>query len=59
MGLACELTHALAQEFALLELVHAAPGQCLPHPIIEHVWDFSYDGVSNIVDQYVPTCGVR
>jgi two-component system OmpR family response regulator len=30
------------------------PGQVLSRTrIIEHVWDFSYDGVSNIVDQYV------
>jgi two-component system, OmpR family, response regulator len=21
--------------------------------ILEHVWDFAYDGVSNVVDQYV------
>jgi two-component system OmpR family response regulator len=43
-----------AKEFALLELFMRHPGQVLSRTrIIEHVWDFSYDGVSNIVDQYV------
>src|SRR5882724_205064 len=49
----CELTLS-AKEFALLELFMRHPGQVLSRTrIIEHVWDFSYDGVSNIVDQYV------
>ncbi|HVA61592.1 MAG TPA: response regulator transcription factor [Mycobacteriales bacterium] len=43
-----------ATEFALLELFMRHPGEVLTRPrILEHVWDFSYDGASNIVDQYV------
>jgi two-component system OmpR family response regulator len=30
------------------------PGQVLTRTrILEHVWDFAYDGTSNVVDQYV------
>ena len=30
------------------------PGQALPRSrIAEHVWDFAYDGGSNVVDVYV------
>lgn len=42
------------KEFALLELFLRHPGQVLTRTrILEHVWDFAYDGVSNVVDQYV------
>jgi len=42
------------KEFALLELFLRHPGQVLTRTRIrEHVWDFAYDGVSNVVDQYV------
>jgi DNA-binding response OmpR family regulator len=42
------------KEFALLELFLRRTGDVLSRPvIIEHVWDFAYEGVSNIVDQYV------
>jgi len=42
------------KEFALLELFLRHPGQVLTRTrILEHVWDYSYDGVSNVVDQYV------
>jgi two-component system, OmpR family, response regulator len=42
------------KEFALLELFLRHPGQVLTRSrILEHVWDFAYDGVSNVVDQYV------
>jgi two-component system OmpR family response regulator len=42
------------KEFALLELFLRHPGQVLTRiRILEHVWDYSYDGVSNVVDQYV------
>ena len=42
------------KEFALLELFLRHPGQVLTRTrILEHVWDYSYDGVSNLVDQYV------
>jgi two-component system OmpR family response regulator len=43
-----------ATEFALLELFLRHPGQVLSRSrILEHVWDFAYDGGSNVVDQYV------
>jgi two-component system OmpR family response regulator len=43
-----------AKEFALLELFLRHPGQVLSRTrILEHVWDFAYDGWSNVVDQYV------
>jgi two-component system OmpR family response regulator len=42
------------KEFALLELFLRHPGQVLTRTrILEHVWDYSYQGVSNVVDQYV------
>ncbi len=43
-----------AKEFALLEFFMTRPGQVLSRTrILEHVWDFAYDGGSNVVDQYV------
>lgn len=42
------------KEFALLELFLRRPGEVLTRAVItEHVWDFAYEGVSNIVDQHV------
>ncbi|MGH3843489.1 MAG: response regulator transcription factor [Pseudonocardiaceae bacterium] len=42
------------KEFALLELFLRHPGVVLTRTrILEHVWDFAYDAVSNVVDQYV------
>jgi two-component system OmpR family response regulator len=42
------------KEFTLLELFMRHPGQVLTRTrILEHAWDFAYDGVSNVVDQYV------
>jgi two-component system, OmpR family, response regulator len=42
------------KEFALLELFLRHPGSVLSRSqIIEAVWDFAYDGTSNVVDQYV------
>jgi two-component system, OmpR family, response regulator len=42
------------KEFALLELFLRYPQDVLTRTrILEHVWDFAYDGVSNVVDQYV------
>lgn len=42
------------KEFALLELFLRHPGEVLSRTrILEHVWDFAFDGVSNVVDQYV------
>jgi two-component system OmpR family response regulator len=43
-----------AKEFALLELLMRHPGQVLSRTVIlEHVWDFGFDAVSNVVDQYI------
>lgn len=42
------------KEFALLELFLRHPEEVLSRTrILEHVWDFAYDGGSNVVDQYV------
>jgi two-component system, OmpR family, response regulator len=42
------------KEFSLLELFLRHPGDVLTRSrIIEAVWDFAYDGGSNVVDQYV------
>jgi two-component system, OmpR family, response regulator len=42
------------KEFSLLEFFLRHPGTVLTRSqIIEAVWDFAYDGGSNIVDQYV------
>jgi two-component system OmpR family response regulator len=42
------------KEFALLELFLRHPDQVLTRTrILEHVWDFAYEGGSNVVDQYV------
>jgi two-component system OmpR family response regulator len=42
------------KEFALLEFFLRHPGTVLTRSqIIEAVWDFAYDGTSNVVDQYV------
>ncbi len=42
------------KEFALLEFFMRHPGEALTRSrIIEHVWDFAYDGDSNVVDVYV------
>jgi two-component system, OmpR family, response regulator len=43
-----------AKEFSLLEFFLRHPGAVLTRSqIIEAVWDFAYDGTSNVVDQYV------
>jgi two-component system, OmpR family, response regulator len=42
------------KEFSLLELFLRHPGVVLTRSqILEAVWDFAYDGTSNVVDQYV------
>jgi two-component system OmpR family response regulator len=42
------------KEFSLLELFLKHPGVVLTRSqIIDAVWDFAYDGGSNVVDQYV------
>ena len=43
-----------SKEFSLLELFLRYPGEVLTRSrIIEAVWDFAYDGGSNVIDQYV------
>ena len=43
-----------AKESALLEFFLRHPGEVLTRMrLIEHVWDFAYDGGSNVVDVYV------
>jgi two-component system OmpR family response regulator len=50
-GHAVELT---AKEYALLEFFMRHPGEVLTRTrLIEHVWDFAYEGDSNVVDVYV------
>jgi two-component system OmpR family response regulator len=50
-GHAIELT---AKEYALLEFFMRHPGEVLTRTrLIEHVWDFAYEGDSNVVDVYV------
>jgi len=42
------------KEFSLLEFLMRHSGQAVSRTaIIDHVWDFAYDGASNIVDVYV------
>ena len=42
------------KEFALLQELMRRPGEVLSRThLIEHVWDFAYDGGSNVVDVYV------
>jgi two-component system OmpR family response regulator len=50
-GIPIELT---PKEFALLEYFMRHPGEVLSRTrLIEHVWDFAYEGDSNVVDVYV------
>jgi two-component system OmpR family response regulator len=42
------------REFALLEFLAHRPGEVLRRSeILDHVWDYDYDGVSNVVDVYI------
>jgi len=42
------------REFALLEFLLRHPGEVVTRTaILEHVWDYDYDGLSNVVDVYV------
>lgn len=44
------------KEYALLEYLLQNAGQVLTRQqILEHVWDFSYDGASNMIDVYINT----
>jgi DNA-binding response OmpR family regulator len=50
-GRRIELT---AKEYALLDYLAAHPGRVLSRTmIVEHVWDQSFEGLTNIVDVYV------
>jgi DNA-binding response OmpR family regulator len=43
-----------AKEFALLEYLMRHPGRVVRRSeLIDHVWDFAFDGDSKIVDVYV------
>jgi two-component system OmpR family response regulator len=43
-----------AREFALLEYLMRHPGEVVSRRrILEHVWDYNYEGLSNVVDVYV------
>ncbi|MGW2847402.1 response regulator transcription factor [Streptomyces sp. NPDC001274] len=45
-----------AKEFAVLEQLALRPGEVVSKAdILEHVWDFAYDGDPNIVEVYVST----
>jgi DNA-binding response OmpR family regulator len=42
------------KEFALLQYLMQHPGEALTRArLLEHVWDFAFDGDPNIVDVYV------
>ncbi|MCU1459761.1 MAG: two component transcriptional regulator, winged helix family [Actinomycetia bacterium] len=42
------------KEMALLELLMRHPDEVVTRGrALEHVWDFAYDGLSNVVDQYI------
>jgi two-component system copper resistance phosphate regulon response regulator CusR len=42
------------KEFALLEYLMSNVGQCVTRPqIIEHVWNLSFDTMTNVVDVYI------
>jgi two-component system, OmpR family, response regulator len=50
-GMDIELT---PKEFALLEYLMRHPGEALSRSrLLEHVWDFAFDGDSNVVDVFV------
>ena len=43
-----------AKEFAILEYFMRHPGEALPRRrLIDHVWDYAYQGDSNVVDVYI------
>jgi len=48
------------REFAILELFLRRADEVLTRAeIIEHVWDWAYDGTSNVVDVYVHALRLR
>jgi two-component system OmpR family response regulator len=53
-GYAVDVATTGTKEFALLRLFLSHPGQVLTcAQILDHVWDYAYYGVSDVVDQYV------
>jgi two-component system OmpR family response regulator len=43
-----------AREFALLEFLMRHAGEVVSRSaILDHVWDYNYDGLSNVVDVYI------
>jgi two-component system OmpR family response regulator len=49
-----EPVHLTPKEFALLQYLMQHPGEALTRArLLEHVWDFAFDGDPNIVDVYV------
>jgi len=45
-----------AKEFSLLEFLLAHKGEVVTRTmILEHVWDYNYDGLSNVVDVFIKT----
>jgi two-component system OmpR family response regulator len=49
-----------AKQFAILEQFMRRPGEVLTRTdLLEHVWDFAYEGTSNLVDVYVRTLRER
>ncbi|MYZ37718.1 MULTISPECIES: response regulator transcription factor [unclassified Streptomyces] len=45
-----------AKEFAVLEQLAVRAGEVVGKPeILEHVWDFAYDGDPNIIEVYIST----
>jgi two-component system OmpR family response regulator len=49
-----------AKQFAILEQFMRRPGEVLSRTdLLEHVWDFAYEGTSNLVDVYVRTLRER
>ncbi len=48
------------REFALLDYFMRRPGDVLRRSeILDHVWDYAYDGTSNVVDVYVRYLRIR
>ena len=48
------------RQFSLLEYLMRHPGEVLPKSrILEHVWDFTFDGDPNIVEVYVRQLRLR
>ena len=49
-----ELLELSPKEFSLLEYLMSRAGEAVSRSeILDHVWDFGYDGTSNVVDVYI------